>query len=261
MNHHILPDDQFAAVCDKLGRLDVDQWDKMAGILYAKYAPSLSYSGPARSQYKRLFDHWYGCRKKDMPQSMVNRIDVRSGLGEFALYIHDGQAREQVAMPPWMEANWRKHFKTPEFKGNGVGVDGRIIFFAPHTEFKKTDFIVGGNTRLEIKFDPCLHKATYKLDDVKGYIAQDAHVLTLFCTLRNILEIPIPELAQMDWKRLVAFYTVLTPDDLRRIQAEVKVRRYSEIGNKLGYQLLDSDDPPPGIGKLNDYGTQHTWGD
>lgn len=191
-----------------------------------------------RSEYVKRCNALYNTLPPEVKPNVDRRKDNRQ-LGVFCLQIYDNTARERFLVDEWA----RSLGYDVKIIDNGIGNDGRFIL-DPKGNSGRADYILkwgdGRERRLEVKFSPCLFKATFKVCDLKEYARQDALVLLVMGDTRMIgpngrptctvqLQIP-PDLR----------WCLFGRETIRRMLKETPIRNHKEVGGKPSIQLRDN---------------------
>lgn len=124
---------------------------------------------------------------------------------------------------------------TVEIKNFGVDNSGGFIGKATKSQ-SKADFLVQidrkGFIPAEVKNSPSSKKATFKKVNLEAYLEQDALMVLFYGTGRLENNFEAIDLEKTRW-------ALLSSSDIRRILEELPLKKYWEIGNKLGVQLTD----------------------
>jgi hypothetical protein len=122
----------------------------------------------------------------------MSRLDYRRDhrtVTEFGKAIKAGTLREGRLIREWRERMLEQGtFSSIEIADNGMDNTGSLILDDELVN-DKADFILtveggsllpDGEHIVELKYSPCLWKATYKVGNLKAYIAQGASLLTVW---------------------------------------------------------------------------------
>jgi hypothetical protein len=121
-------------------------------------------------------------------QSKVNFRKDRRSLGQYAIEILDNTRREQYLVHAWVDLMVeREEFAHLSVKDYGTDNSGRLIIESDSSmtkaDYKVTAFggslLPDGTYGLEVKFCPTLIKNTYKVQQIKRYIRDNAYMLVI----------------------------------------------------------------------------------
>jgi len=190
----------------------------------------LSIGRISREEYKIVFNLVESRHQTYVNRHMRGRVDYQNtrSLGEYALQIYNSTLSQQKEMEDWVQTYASKHFVGSPFClfNNGIDNSGKLIIDLSgysYQEFKRPDYKLMGQESeylIEYKDCPTDKKATYKVDDLTAYIAQNAWVLTVhkFC-------------------RETRFYTLLSPAQQQNMLDKLSHGNYKEVGYKPGVQM------------------------
>ena len=204
-----------------------------------------------RHEYVRKMDQVYLAIMDERERGAVAfRKDKRS-LGEFALFLYDNTVREKFLMDSWCDLMVaRDDFSDLQYKNRGLENSGRLIIDAD--EARKTAFadfwvwaqdgtlLPDGWTKLEMKFDPSLTKATFKVGQLKSYIKQGAYMLVIMC---NGQLGPNGNPNQAETYSIDSYSTrwfLASPATMERMLTK-RFSQRSEMGGKSSVQFLNDE--------------------
>lgn len=181
-----------------------------------------------------------------MTRSLLNRRDNRT-VEKFASDIKFGTLRERRLIDGWREAAIRdEFFEQIEVEDNGIANDGELIEDTRGQSWK-ADFrvyVVGGDLLkdgthlLEVKYTPCLWKATFKVFDLWGYTREKAHILLIFG----------------DGRENPRLWTIVTPESIQKMIDTLPVSNsYPGMGGKPAV-MVKQEQFPRFFGGLNPWG-------
>ena len=120
--------------------------------------------------------------------SLAYRRDHRT-TAEFGKAIKAGTQREGRLIREWRERMLEQgSFSRVDIADNGMDNSGSLILDDDLVN-DRADFVLSveggsllhdGDHTVELKYSPCLWKATYKVGNLKAYIAQGAKLLTVW---------------------------------------------------------------------------------
>lgn len=123
-----------------------------------------------------------------MNKSLSNRMDTRT-LDEFASDVKFGTLRERRLIDAWREIVLKDElFEQMEIEDYGIDNSGGLIEDTRGAGGKPDfrawvrggELLKDGTHLIEVKYTPCLWKATFKKHDLSGYVRHKANILLIF---------------------------------------------------------------------------------
>jgi hypothetical protein len=191
---------------------------------------ALYFSGDiSKDDYLSKVEQLEAANKDLVKKEFGYRKDVRS-LKEFAGHLVAQMDLERSIIDYWVPKWGKQSMGTDKFVYSGVEQSGRLVCRSSSTkgEFKEPDlkFLTDPHSYLEIKQCPVLHKATYKLDDLKHYNS-----------LGNVAILTSHSVGTFS-KDNIKFFTLLKSGDLSRLMDDVETGKVgAEKRREMGYKM------------------------